>query len=208
MEEAKEEADDDPDPEDGDFEIEEMEAGDEFMAVKPWLGAMKEPSDFEETFGLPLKVGFLKKPPMAKLELEYCHGYRAKDCRNNLRYVKDGKVIYHAAAVGIKLDAKKNKQTFFNDHTDDITAFAYHEKSNRVATGELGKTPLVQVWDAKTMKRLATWKGMLNNGIAALAFSPNGHLLVAVGCDQKHHVAVLDVRKKVKSGGKGKLAAA
>jgi WD40 repeat protein len=54
------------------------------------------------------------------------------------------------------------------------------------------------------MKRLATWKGVLNNGIAALAFSPDGSKLAAVGCDQKHHVAVLDVKKKVKKGGKGK----
>jgi len=28
-----------------------MEAGDEFMAVKPWLGAMKAPDSFEETYG-------------------------------------------------------------------------------------------------------------------------------------------------------------
>ena len=42
---------------------------------------------------------------MAKLQLEYCHGYRAKDCRNNLRYLESGKeIIYHAAAVGIKLN--------------------------------------------------------------------------------------------------------
>ena len=32
------------------FEVEEMEAGDEFMAVKPWLGAMKEPTGFKDTF--------------------------------------------------------------------------------------------------------------------------------------------------------------
>jgi len=82
-----------------------MEAGDEFMAVKPWLGAMKAPTGFEDT----LDVDDQKKAPMAKLELEYCHGYRAKDCRNNLRYLPNGKAIYNAAAVGIVLDCKKNQ---------------------------------------------------------------------------------------------------
>ncbi len=52
-------------------------------------------------------------------------------------------------------------------HTDDITALAYvcfkdkrtGKTVERVATGELGKSPLVRVWDPKTMELLATWKG-------------------------------------------------
>ena len=92
----------DDDEDDGGFEIEEMEAGDEFMAVKPWLGAMKAPTGFEPD---PKQ----RKAPNVKLELEYCHGYRAKDCRNNLRYLEDGRVIYHAAAVGVQMNVKKNK---------------------------------------------------------------------------------------------------
>jgi microtubule-associated protein-like 6 len=85
--------------------VEEMEAGDEFAATKPWLGAIKAPDGFEDS----VNFDKLKKPPMAKLDLEYCHGYRAKDCRNNLRYLKDGKIIYHAAGIGIKLNKTKNK---------------------------------------------------------------------------------------------------
>ena len=30
------------------FEQEEIEAGDEFMAVKPWMGAMKAPTGFKD----------------------------------------------------------------------------------------------------------------------------------------------------------------
>ena len=83
-----------------------MEAGDEFMACKPWLGAMKAPDGFEEN----LNVKFQKKAPMAKLELEYCHGYRVKDCRNNLRYLPGGKeILYHIAAIGVKHHVGKNR---------------------------------------------------------------------------------------------------
>ena len=71
-----------------------MEAGDEFGANKPWIGAMKAPTNFQPPKG---KMG----APSAKLELDYVHGYRAKDCRNNLRYLKDGRIAYHAAAIGI-----------------------------------------------------------------------------------------------------------
>lgn len=70
--------DEDNDEESGLFEEEEVEAGDEFMAVKPWLGAIKAPSDY---------LGFngkqLAKPEIHG-ELDYVYGIRSKDCRNNM----------------------------------------------------------------------------------------------------------------------------
>ena len=54
--------------------------GDEFMAVKPFVGAIKEP-----TVWVPPKHAL--PPPTTSLELEWVHGYRSFDCRNNLRYV-------------------------------------------------------------------------------------------------------------------------
>jgi len=178
MEQAEDDAgDEEEDLDDGGFEIEEMEAGDEFMAVKPWLGAMKAPSNFEPD---PKQ----RKAPNVKLELEYCHGYRAKDCRNNLRYLKNGKVLYHAAALGIVHTPSTNKQKFFNQHSDDITAMALSSDKTTVVTGELGKRPLIQLWDAETQELIATAKSSkIRNGVAALAFSPNGEMVVAVGID-------------------------
>ena len=71
------------------------------MAVKPWLGAMIAPTDYKE--------GKMEtKPPKAALELDYVHGYRAKDMRNNVRYLKDGSIVYNAAALGIVLDQNSN----------------------------------------------------------------------------------------------------
>jgi len=40
------------------------------MAVKPWVGAIKEPSDFKK----PLRNHNLA--PVVKLDLEWIHGYR------------------------------------------------------------------------------------------------------------------------------------
>ena len=54
------------------------------------------------------------------------------------------------------------------------------------------------------MKRLATWVGVLSKGCGNLAFSPDGTKLAAVGLDDKHHVAVLDVKRAVKKKSKGK----
>ncbi len=49
------------------------------MAVKPYIGAIKEPST-------PYYKGS-GKAPNAELTLAYAHGYRTKDCRNNLKYL-------------------------------------------------------------------------------------------------------------------------
>ena len=38
-----------------------------------------------------------------------------------------------------------------DDHQDDITALALHPDGSTVATGELGKRPLIIVWDSLKM---------------------------------------------------------
>lgn len=51
------------------------------MAVKPWKGVVDHsvPTNYKRS----VKDG---EAPDAKLQLEYVHGYRCHDARNNLRY--------------------------------------------------------------------------------------------------------------------------
>jgi microtubule-associated protein-like 6 len=157
------------------------------MAVKPWLGAIKEPTGFKAMPGH-------DKPPAVQLEVEYVHGYRVKDCRNNLRYVTNNKIVYNAAGLGIVMDIDTNTQQFFGKHIDDVTAIAYHPETGVVATGELGPKPTVYVWNAETTETIATLKGGVIKGIVSLAFSPSGQKLVATSIDDNHMVAVFNVR--------------
>ena len=68
-----------------------------------------------------------EEAPSKFLTLEYVLGYRAFDCRNNLRFDKSDQIVYHQAALGMVLSkAKKGgmaeyDQTFLNEHKDDIT---------------------------------------------------------------------------------------
>lgn len=78
-------------------------------------------------------------------------GIRTKDQRGNLRYLKSGKVVYNAAALGIVYDLENNTQTFFNNHTDDIISLDLHPDGVLVATGELGPKPYIFVWDSETL---------------------------------------------------------
>jgi HELP motif len=76
------------------------------------------------------------------LELEWVHGYRAQDCRNNAVYSAGGAVVYHAAAVGIALTRGSGssgaaKQQFNTVHTDDVLSLALHPEGRLVATGQM-----------------------------------------------------------------------
>jgi len=88
---------------DGDEFSVEIEEGDQFMAVKPWVGVVNnsQPDGFK-----PNKRDGVA--PDATLELEYVHGFRSHDCRNNLRYTANGKLAYITAGVGVVMDARSN----------------------------------------------------------------------------------------------------
>ena len=51
------------------------------MAVKPWLGAIKEPASHP-----PVNPS----PPNVKYALDYVYGYRCEDSRQNVYFNKDG----------------------------------------------------------------------------------------------------------------------
>jgi microtubule-associated protein-like 6 len=165
-----------------------VENGDQFMAIKPWLGAIKAPSNFTKP------ALNQNKPPQVNLDLNYVFGYRAKDMRNNVRYLKNGNIVYNAAALGIVLDINTNEQKFFNLHIDDITALAVHPDEVTVATGEIGPHPAIYIWSTNTMQAMFTLKGCLQKGIVNLGFSKSGDKLVAVAVDVDHMVAVYDTK--------------
>lgn len=95
---------------------------------------------------------FDRSAPSSSLSLEWVHGYRGYDCRNNVRYADDlgSEILYTAAALTIIQSRKKNKtgrndngndgkndksngdkrQFYFGEHTDDVISIAIHTKSN------------------------------------------------------------------------------
>ena len=132
----------------------EAEAGgDEFMAVKPWVGAIVEPAEFK-----PSKGG--DEVPDCNLDLEWVHGYRAQDCRQNLFYVASGKIVYPAAHAAVRLDAVAWQQKFMLEHNDGILALSVSPDRKLVATASQGRRPTIVVWDPETMQTKQVIKGL------------------------------------------------
>jgi hypothetical protein len=173
------------------------------MAVKPWIGAVKEPNNHPEVD---------ESQPDKTLQLEYVYGYRCQDSRQNVFYNPDGNPVYMTAALGVILDKGSNTQTFFgggevenkaknvsNDkhhHSDDIMCLKVNVNGNRqwAVTGQTGKSPAVHVWNTVTAEHRARFK--LPKGarqVSACAISKDGARVATVDKSNDHMVTVFDV---------------
>lgn len=94
-------------------------------------------------------------------------------------------MIYH--------DTKTNQQNLFTDHKDDILSIDYHKLSGSVVTGELGPKPLVNYY--KNAKLVWSFKAPVTKGVLALSISPDGTKAIAVGMDNEHYLALLDLER-------------
>lgn len=152
------------------------------MAVKPWIGAIKEPTKpFYQNKG---------DEPAIKLVLEYAHGYRAKDVRNNLRFVTADTIAYHTAALGVlmKTEEVPRQQTFFDKHGDDILSIAWTADRKTMYTGEIGANPPIYEWNTEGRSERC-YKG-IKKGVMAL--DCNDKYLIAASMDVDHTVCVFD----------------
>ena len=200
----------DPEADDDPFAALAEAGGDEFMAIKPWCGTLKNlvPSSGPKP---------ISSPPDASLTLEYVHGYRsqvkltyptylfacsftanipttnAQDSRQNLYYSEGGDLLYPAAALGVVMSpgaSGPGSQKFMFAHTDDVLCLTVDSAGRYAATGEVGKTPKICVWDTASAQMEATLKGFHKRGVSLLAFSADGQKLASVGLDDDHSVAV------------------
>jgi microtubule-associated protein-like 6 len=167
------------------FEMQGQEQGDEFMAVKPWEGAVKPPSSYT-------KPKDQDKAPRISLTLEHCHGYRARDKRNNIFYVNNDDLCYYAAAVGIVHDVRSNTQRFFIRHRDDILSMSVHPNKKVVATAELGPKPMICIWSADQCTQICTVTSGIAKGVDNLCYSDSGKYLYASCMDDDHKVFIYD----------------
>lgn len=184
--------------------------GDEFAAVKPWLGAIKEPKDHPKPN---------KKAPAVDYKIDWVYGYRSEEARMNCQFSHSGKAVYATAALGVVFDYKKMEQLYFgggktdfggrkqddeskDGHSDDITALCMSFSRKMVASGQNGQKPLVFMWDADTAKPIGSKR--LPKGarlVTAIGVSATDKYIAACDAAEKITVHIFDV-----AGGKAAIA--
>lgn len=194
------------------FEEEEVGAGDEALAVKPWMSAVKhmQPTNPPHCNA--------RKPPKAQMELKWAYGFRSFDTRNNLYFNNENHAVYCTAGVGVVHDLEQKTQQFFNEHKEDIVALAYDETNNIVATGQMagkemrektkmnagrqkpidGKLVDIYIWNASTCEQIGPpIRGLHRRAVRHLEFDHGGLHLMSVGEDDKHHMGIYKVEQEI-----------
>lgn len=132
--------------------------------------------------------------PVPSLELKFAYGYRGWDCRNNVGFADSSfEIAYHVAAVGIVYNSETHTQVHNIEHKNDIISLSIHPEGHTVATGEIGDSPKIILWDANTG---VTILSLLFHkcGVTHLKFSDSGLLLISLGMDDDRTLAVHNSR--------------
>lgn len=184
------------------FELEEPTGGDEFMAVKPWRGAIRAPEH-------PPAIN--PSQPSTELALQWVHGYTSGSAgsdnsriSSNLHYNIDNNIVYPAAALGICLNhdssgSGNSTQTYFTGHDDDVLCLAISPDRRFIATGQTASksskgTGKICVWDAVDCRLLSEMKGAHKRGVVSVSFNPSSDKLLSIGLDNNYtHTVWSDV---------------
>lgn len=163
----------------------------DMMTINEIIHGIKEPTNFVKP-----PVNYAQAPKV-KLRLRHVYGYRSRDCKNNIQYLKDGSIVYHAATVGIVLDKQLKVAKFFNQHRMAILAIAFHPDGIKVATGDCAEKSVIYIWDTTTCSQIQKFQGLLEKGIKDLAYSSSGDYLAAIDMSDYHMLAIYDVNNAV-----------
>uniref|UniRef100_H3AR31 EMAP like 6 n=1 Tax=Latimeria chalumnae TaxID=7897 RepID=H3AR31_LATCH len=148
-----------------------------------------------------------KKKQVEELVLDHVFGYRGFDCRNNLHYLNDcADIIFHTAAAAIVQNLSTGTQSFYLEHTDDILCLTVNQHpkyKNTVATGQIGATPSIHIWEAMSKHTLSILRCPHAKGVSYVNFSATGKLLISVGVDPEHTITLWRWQEGVKVASKG-----
>lgn len=136
-------------------------------------------------------------PPDCTMKLEYVHGYRCQDMRNNIRYTDKEQIVFVCSTVGVVMDRTSKSQNFFQGHSQAISAFACSRNGKYIATGELGHVPKVCVWDSRNCSTLRILPDSQLKSVLCLAFSNSSDVLAVVGLDNNHTISLYDWKSNV-----------
>ena len=151
---------------------------------RPWISSLVYPSGFiKEDHQLTIPTNTVNR-------LRRVIGFSTQ----HVLQTREGKLLYHSAALGIALDTVTNVQLFYYGHCpNEISGMGIGGGGRIAATGERvqeGAVAKIHVWNAETCTGLCVLPGFHRTAVTLLDVSDNGEWILSVGHDNCHTVAL------------------
>ena len=164
------------------------QSANDFSSVPPWRSSIIEPTLWTSS----------QNCTDVDLKLEWVHGHRCHDCRNNVLYSAEGCIVYNAANLAVVYHKPSGKQRFLlGPHVDEVIGITTHPAGQIFATSEAGRKSNIVVWNSKDMTVMTRLEEVHLMGTALLAFNSSGNMLASVGLDQDNTLSIHDWTKNL-----------
>lgn len=118
--------------------------------------------------------------------------------RNHPDFIDPATIIYTSAALGIVHNLNNNTQSVFDNTADDITCITISPDGSMAATGCMGKSAVVSIWNTSIMHPkdvlMRIGQGFFARGVNAVQFSYDCRYLIAVGCDDYAMLGIFELK--------------
>jgi microtubule-associated protein-like 6 len=135
--------------------------------------------------------------PPDSLEMEFVRGINIDKSREVLKYCGPETMVFCSGSIGVVMSIKDYKQRFYVEHNSTILSLAVYNEEKIAATGDHGEVPVIRVWSTSSMETVAVMSGFHRRGVEHLTFTKDGSMLISVGLDLHHSIAIYDWRSQV-----------
>lgn len=66
-----------------------------------------------------------------------------------------------------------------------LSSLTMHPDKVRIATGQVGKSPQILVWNSKNLQTVSIMKGVHTDGVGILAFDKTGNVCIVLSSKKK-----------------------
>jgi microtubule-associated protein-like 6 len=181
-----------------------MEELKSLVSVRPWIGAIVEPTNLQEQLH---RLDLQSKASSLALSMHHLYGLQSQLARNsNVFYNAAGDLVYGVSRYLVVYSKKMNSQSFYAGHlpndpgdgpavvngtnNGEVCCLAVSLDGKLVASAAKAKRPQIHIWDAVTTQAVAVLPPLHRKGVLSMSFSADRRMLLSVGVDDDHSVAL------------------
>ena len=131
--------------------------------------------------------------PLKTLERGFVFGYNG-EAVNNVYFVSETQIVYTVASLCVIHDIQSNTQSYFDGHSTLVTCLDFNLITRRCASGQRdpkgAEKPPVLIWSIDNPHKTIETLRFHKRYIIATKFNTKGDILVSIGADSNHCIAV------------------